>query len=150
LFFQVDAKTLAGLPIFQDLTAEELALFATAAFERGYRENATLFLENMPGEVMYVIKTGNVDLSKRTPAGEDKTFVTLQAGEFFGEMSLIDENPRSASATVRGGTELIVISKDALRGLIADQPAVAAKVLYNILRVVNGRLRRMTELIKHV
>lgn len=146
----MDPAALKGLPIFQDLTAEELALVSKAAFERAYRDHSTLFLENMPGEVMYVIKTGHVDLSKRTPSGEDKTFVTLEPGEFFGEMSLIDENPRSASATVRGGSELIVISKKAFRELIASQPAVAAKVLFNILRMVNQRLRRMTELIKHV
>ena len=123
---------------------------AKVAFERRYQEQATLFLEKMPGEVMYVIKSRFVDLSKRTPSGEDKTFVTLQAGEFFGEMSLIDENPRSASATVRGGSELLVMSKKSFRELIADHPTVAAKVLYNVLKVVNGRLRRMTELVKHV
>ena len=146
----LDPNTLHELPIFEDLTPEELALVSKVAFERHYQEQATLFLEKMPGEVMYVIKTGHVDLSKRTPSGEDKTFVTLQAGEFFGEMSLIDENPRSASATVRGGSELVVMSKKAFRELIAQHPAVAAKVLYNILKVVNTRLRRMTELVKHV
>ena len=146
----MDPAALKDLPLFQDLTAAELALVAKAAFERAYPDRSTLFLENMPGEVMYIIKSGQVDLSKRTPAGEDKTFVTLEAGEFFGEMSLIDENPRSASATVRGGGELIVVSKKAFRELIAAQPAVAAKVLFNILRVVNQRLRRMTELVKHV
>jgi len=146
----MDPARLEGLPIFQDLTAEELTLVAKAAFERSYREQATLFLENMPGEVMYIIKSGSVDLSKRTPNAEDKVFVTLMPGEFFGEMSLLDENPRSASATVRDGGELIVLSKKSLRELIAHHPAVAAKLLYNILRVVNTRLRRMTELIKHV
>jgi CRP-like cAMP-binding protein len=146
----MDPSALKGLPIFQDLNPEELSLVAKAAFERAYRERATLFLENMPGEVMYIIRTGRVDLSKRTPTGEDKIFVTLEPGEFFGEMSLIDENPRSASATVREGGELIVISKKSFRELIAQQPAVAAKVLFNVLRVVNQRLRRMTELVKHV
>jgi len=146
----VDTKSLEGLAIFQDLSEDELRLVAKAAFERAYREQATLFLENMPGEVMYIIKSGSVDLSKRTVSGEDKTFVTLQPGEFFGEMSLIDENPRSASATVRSGGELIVLSKKSFRELIASHPAVAAKLLYNILRVVNQRLRRMTELIKHI
>lgn len=146
----MDPASLKGLPIFQDLSAEELALVAKAAFERSYRDQSTLFLENMPGEVMYIIKSGSVDLSKRTPSGEDKTFVTLQAGEFFGEMALLDENARSASATVRDGGELIVLSKKSLRELIASHPAVAAKLLYNILRVVNTRLRRMTELIKHI
>lgn len=146
----MDPAALKGLPIFQDLTPEELALVAKIAFERAYRDQSTLFLENMPGEVMYIIRSGSVDLSKRTPSGEDKVFVTLETGEFFGEMSLIDENPRSASATVRSGGELIVLSKKSFRELIASQPAVAAKVLFNILRVVNQRLRRMTELIKHV
>jgi CRP/FNR family transcriptional regulator, cyclic AMP receptor protein len=146
----MDSAVLKGLSIFQDLTAEELALVAKAAFERTYRDQATLFLENMPGEVMYIVKSGSVDLSKRTPSGEDKVFVTLPAGEFFGEMSLIDESPRSASATVRDGGELIVLSKKSLRELMANHPAVAAKLLYNILCVVNTRLRRMTELIKHI
>src|SRR5688572_22085196 len=99
----MDPAALKGLPIFQDLTAEELGLVAKAAFERTYSDRSTLFLENMPGEVMYIIRNGYVDLSKRTPTGEDKIFVTLESGEFFGEMSLIDENPRSASATVRAG-----------------------------------------------
>lgn len=146
----MEAKSLEGLAIFQDLTPDELKLVSKVAFERVYRDQATLFLENMPGEVMYIIKSGNVDLSKRTVSGEDKIFVTLQSGEFFGEMSLIDENPRSASATVRSGAELIVLSKKMFRELIAAHPAVAAKVLYNVLRVVNQRLRRMTELIKHI
>jgi CRP-like cAMP-binding protein len=146
----VDARILQALPIFQDLTPEELELVAKLAFERTYRDQATLFLENMPGEVMYIIKTGEVDLSKRTLNGEDKTFVTLTAGAFFGEMSLLDESPRSASATVRGGGELIVLSKKSVRDLIANHPSVAAKVLYNILKVVNTRLRRMTDLVKHI
>ena len=146
----MDTAPLHGIQLFRDLTPDELAVVAKNAFEKKYNDAATLFMENMPGEVMYVVKAGGVDLSKKGPDGEDKIFITLKPGDFFGEMSLIDESPRSATARVKGTTDLVVFTKKAFREMLQNDPRVAAKVLLNLLKVVNQRLRRTTDLVKNV
>src|SRR5579863_9042492 len=96
------------IPIFSDLSENEIYKVLHLAFEKKYPKGSTLFVEGMAGEVLYIIKTGKVDICKKTEKGEF-VIASLGSGEFLGELSIIDEGKRSATARVVEDSELIVI-----------------------------------------
>ena len=96
----LDIESLKFLPLFRDLTPSEFPNLATLFFEKSYTKNSTLFVEGMTGEILYVIKKGSVQITKKTSSSQETVLATLKEGEFLGEMSLIDNRPRTATARV--------------------------------------------------
>ncbi len=146
----LDLEALKSLPLFMDLTPPELATAATLFFEKSYMQNATLFVEGMTGEILYVIKKGSVQILKKGPNGREIVLATLKAGEFMGEMSLIDNRPRTATAKVAEESQLLVMTKKAFTTLLEKHPDIALKILLVFLRIANERLRKANESIKQV
>ena len=132
-------------PLLVNLEPSQLEHLANAGEVESYNPGEAIVVEGSLGDALFLILSGQCAVHKGA-----QTFATLQGGEFFGEMSLIDEGPRSATARVKGAAELIVITKKSFRDMLQNDPRVAAKVLLNLLKVANQRLRRTTELIKHV
>jgi len=120
---------------------DEVARIARLAFVKPYRQGATLFLEGMPGEVLYVILKGRVNILKRQGAGEG-VLASLGPGDFLGEMSLIDDALRSASAKVAEDSELLVVTRKCFRDMLGSDPRIASKLLMHFLKVMSGRLRQ--------
>ena len=146
----LDIETLKPLPLFMDLNANELANVAPLFFEKPYTKNATLFVEGMTGEILYVIKKGSVQILKKGNNGSEMVLATLKEGEFLGEMSLIDNRRRTATAKVAEESQLLVMTKKAFVTLLEKYPANALKVLLVFLRIANERLRKANESIKQV
>jgi CRP-like cAMP-binding protein len=136
-----DFESLRSVPLFSELSEDEVARVARLAFVKPYRQGATLFLEGMPGEVLYVILKGSVDILKRQAGGEGK-LASLGPGDFLGEMSLIDDALRSASAKVAEDSELLVVTRKCFRDMLASDPRIASKLLMHFLKVMSGRLRQ--------
>ncbi|HEY5999986.1 MAG TPA: cyclic nucleotide-binding domain-containing protein [bacterium] len=98
-------------------------------FVRSYQGGETIFAEGGSGQEMFVIKAGGVDILKRT-RGRDELVGTLGPGEVFGEMALVDNLPRSATAVAaEDGTEVVAIDHAHFVYLIGQQPAFALVVL---------------------
>ena len=146
----LEAESLRSLPLFQDLTATELPQVATLFFEKAYSKNSTLFVEGMTGEILYVIKKGSVSITKKGNSGQEMVLATLKEGEFLGEMSLIDNRPRTATAKVAEESTLLVMTKKAFLSMMEKYPAIALKVLLVFLKIANERLRKANESIKQV
>jgi CRP-like cAMP-binding protein len=136
-----DLESLRSVPLFAELSEDERARVCRLAFARSYRPGATLFLEGMPGEVLYVVLKGRVDLFKRQAEGEVK-LASLGPGDFLGEMSLIDDALRSASAKVVEDSKLLVVTRKCFYDMLGSAPRIASKLLMHFLKVMSGRLRQ--------
>ncbi len=107
---------------------------------RLYSDGEIIFREGEKGDVMYVIQSGKVRISKNYSSG-DITMVTLQSGDIFGEMALFDKLPRSASATAEGDTRVLSIDKKKLFSTIWKDPTVVLKVI----ETMSGTIRRLSK-----
>ncbi|MDW8467369.1 MAG: cyclic nucleotide-binding domain-containing protein [Chloroherpetonaceae bacterium] len=115
------------------------------AFIKSFEPGYVLFRENLiVGQIMYVILSGKVDLAKKNAAGEDVVFLTLGPGALLGEMSLFEQQKRSASAIVREYSELLVMPKYNFDRMIQSRPNEAIKILLNFIKILSQRLRDTT------
>lgn len=134
-------QDLKKIPLFADLTENEIYQVMKLSFEKKYPKGSTLFVEGMAGEVLYIIKAGKVDIVKKTPQGE-VLLVSLGPGEFLGEMSLIDDSKRSATARVSLDSELVVMTRKCFVDMLQADPHITNKLLMHFLRVTAQRLRQ--------
>lgn len=99
-------------------------------FGREYKKNTVIFLEEEKGEEVYLILEGAVTISKKIEGEKkDKVLAILTAGDFFGEMALLTDSPRSATAQAIEDTKLLVFKKDFFFANLAKYPKFAAKLL---------------------
>ncbi len=134
-----------NIPIFEGLSPEEVERIVKYAFIKSFEPGYVLFRENLiVGQIMYVILSGKVDLAKKNAAGEDVVFLTLGPGALLGEMSLFEQQKRSASAIVREYSELLVMPKYNFDRMLQSQPNEAVKILLNFIKILSQRLRDTT------
>lgn len=145
-----DLDSIKNLTLFQGLTAPELETLSLLVFEKNYSKGSTLFVEGMSGEVLYLVKSGSVQILKKFDNHEEKILATLKVGEFLGEMSLIDNRPRTATARVAEESALLVMTKKAFNTMMEKHPAVALKVILVFLKVANERVRKANESFKQI
>ncbi len=136
----VEIQDLKTISVFKDLNGEELGKIKNFMFEKTMRKGMTLFYEGMSGGVMYLVKNGEIEIFKRQMP-EDIILAKLSSGTFVGEMSLIDDEPRSASARITKDTVLLVITKAGFNDMIRRNPECGNKILMAFLRILSGRLR---------
>lgn len=105
-----------------------------------YHDGEVIFREGEPGQVMYMIQFGQVNITKTTPTGE-MTLATLNTGELFGEMALFDRLPRSATAVASGEARVLSIDKRKLLKTMTRDPALA----FNLLACLSKRIRRLDD-----
>lgn len=146
----VDPSVLKNQPLFRDMTPQDLENIAPSFFEKRYTPGAVLFAEGMTGEVLYLIQQGKVEVVKAGPDGREVVLATLKEGEFLGEMSLIDQQPRTATARTAGEAVCLAMTRKSFQQLMERYPAVAVKLLLMFLRTANDRLRKANEALKHL
>jgi CRP/FNR family transcriptional regulator, cyclic AMP receptor protein len=146
----LDLESLKALPLFKDMTSAELANLASLFFEKTYSKSSTLFVEGMTGEILYVIKKGSVQILKKMDNHQESVLATLKVGEFLGEMSLIDNRPRTATARVAEESLLLVMTKKTFNAMVEKYPEIALKVILVFLKIANERLRKANESVKQV
>jgi len=139
------ADLLATLPIFEGLPRGQLKQVQRILHARSYLQDETVFNETEPGAGLYIIESGRVAISKRMNDGESIVLAEFVEGNFFGELALIEEIPRSATATALEATKLLAFPKPDLDRLMDRQPQLAVKILYNLSRLVAQRLIQTNE-----
>jgi len=137
----VDYEKLKQVNLFKDMTDAELDIVSRKVFEKLYKKDSTLFVEGMAGEILYVVLEGGIDIIKKTKSDE-MVIARIGEGEIAGEMSLIDSGPRTATGRTNSDTKLIVITKNSFNEMLDSDPKIAAKLLMELLRVLNKRLRQ--------
>jgi CRP-like cAMP-binding protein len=116
-----------------------------AKFLNHFKKGSVLFTEGDEGEDMYIIQAGKVAIKKRVPHG-DTTLAVLEKGDFFGEMSILERMPRSATAEMLEDGDLIVIGSDVFGDMIKSNPEIAVRML----RKYSLRLRETTKQIEQM
>ena len=136
---------LRTVPLFEGLTFRDLKKIELIAHERTFMPDEVVFHEKQPGTGMYFIKKGLIELTK-TVNKERVKIAELGEGEFFGEMSLIEDYPRSAQATAVVKTEVLGIFRPDLFDLIDRNPRLGSKILLKLSERLANRLRKTTEM----
>ena len=136
---------LSRVPIFSQLTARELRKLAAIVHRREYTASEYVFSQGDPGLGMYVVQDGQVEIIFTDPAGVKKNLAVLRPGDFFGELSLLDESPRSASAIAKGHSRIIGFFRPDLIDLLNRSPKSGTKILFKLGEVIGTRLRITNE-----
>ena len=137
--------------LFQDLSRRELRLIEEIVHVRNYHSGENVFTQGEVGYGMYIIVRGSIDIFVRDPNAEKdqirETFVTrLMAGDFFGELSLIEDNGlRSATARAFDETVLIGFFKPDLIEVMERSPVTGGKVAYRLAQILGRRLKETTD-----
>jgi CRP-like cAMP-binding protein len=130
----------------QGLSRRELMTLATFSKEKRFAGGASLFQEGDEGSEMYIILEGRVMISKFIPGAGEEALAILERGDFFGEMSLIDGEPRSADARAHGGPlTVLALNQATVREVLAMDPHAALEFLQLLCRLVANRLREIDE-----
>jgi len=135
--------TLKELVIFHGLSDDELTFIEERIVERRVTAGDAVCLEGEPGNELYLILKGRVAVDKAGEAGEEREINELVTGDSFGEMCLIDIQPRSATIRALEDTNLAVFPYAALLELSQKNLGLFSKVLLNIAREFSRRLRKM-------
>ena len=139
------AAMLADVSLFALLDEQELALLAERVEKVEFGEGKIIFDVGDPGASMYVITEGEVVLSIKTKTGEEMFFESPGRGDFFGEISLLDEGPRTATARAKSHVTAIQIDRGDLDELFRLRPAAAM----DLLTATGRRLRHNAMLIRN-
>ena len=135
------SEVLHTVPLFSDLTKKELRVLETLVHVRNYQPSEAVFTESEPGAGMYVIRNGHVDIVLRHESGHPLLLAELETGDFFGEMALLGDTARSATAVSRERSELIGFFHSDLQEIINLHPSMGAKISFGLARTLADRLR---------
>ncbi len=134
-------ELLSKVPAFIDLTAKELKEVAAIVHRREYRTNEPVFSQGDPGLGMYIIQSGEVAITITGRDGNERELVALNDGDFFGELALLDESPRSANARCKTECLLIGFFRPDLFELIEKKASLGIKIVLKLSEIVAQRLR---------
>jgi CRP-like cAMP-binding protein len=130
---------LREVPIFANLSPEDLGQIAEIAHEQWFPDKTVICRAGEQGNTMYIIVSGDVQVVKESDAGE-KVLALRGAGEFVGEMAIIESAPRIATLRAQGDVRMLVIDGDIFKAILHDRPEVSEAVLKSMSR----RLREIT------
>ena len=131
-----DLQFLSEIPLFADLSPDELAHVTTLFEEKRYKRGTILFFEEDTGNYMYVVKSGRVKVSRVLPSGKEMILTFHDTGDHFGELSLIDGGTAPATVTAVVPTVILAINHHRFARLIQNP-----KIKEAILRNLCSRLR---------
>lgn len=138
---RVDLSSLASSPLFLGLSKDDMRELEARFHARSIDEGMTVFVENMPGESLYLIQSGVVKISKMLSEGEERILVILGPEDVFGEMALLDGAARSATARVAENATLLALKRQDFEELCEHNPRLGLQLIRNIVRVFSQRVR---------
>ncbi len=141
----MNVETLRHVPLFESLDHEAAHELCELLESIDQKSGAVLFRAGDEGDAMYVIEEGRVRINVRTKEGLEITLAELGRGDFFGEMALLEDKPRSADARVTVDARLAVLSREHFLSFVRRHPDVALE----LLSALANRLRHTDELLRH-
>ena len=140
----VDVHFLSGIPMFSSLSQEDMQRLATLWQPVTKHENQIVFKKGDPGNSMYLIRGGKVTVSVWTEDNEELLLSVLHEGDFFGELSLLDGQARTATVKVIEKAELLEMKRDDFLNFLRSKPEVAI----TMINVIGQRLRATNQLME--
>ena len=126
--------TLRAIPLFSNVSDDDLEQVASHLIERRFPRNTTIVEEGLAGDYMYVIREGRVKVTKLSEDGREKILEFLDAGSFFGEMALLDRAPRIASVKTLKPVKLLALSRTDFLKLLRKSPDLALSVIQELCK----------------
>jgi CRP/FNR family cyclic AMP-dependent transcriptional regulator len=140
-------KILLNIPIFQDLNHHDLRIIKRILHQREYRTNEEIFNQGDVGLGMYIILRGAVEIIYNPGR---HVLAELQDGDFFGELALLDEAPRSARAVAKKPCTLLCFFKPELLDIINRNPKLGGKILFRLAWTIGERLKSTNEQVREL
>ncbi|MDO8615817.1 MAG: Crp/Fnr family transcriptional regulator [Dehalococcoidia bacterium] len=137
-----DVRLLERVPLLAALTPADREVLAAAAGHRRFRRGDIIFHKEDPGHALFIVQDGTVRIYVPGSQGTDLTLAVLGPGDFFGDLSLLDGRPRSASAAAGSDCSLLALERSDFLNLVRSRPDAAMAVL----TVVAQRLRETDEM----
>jgi CRP/FNR family cyclic AMP-dependent transcriptional regulator len=134
-------EVLARAGLFQGIPEEAADAVASSLVYADYARGETVFAEGEQGDNLYIVLAGKVKIGRRAVDGRENMLSVMGPSDMFGELSLFDPGPRTATATVVTDARLASLAHASLRPWIADRPDIAEQ----LLRVLARRLRRTND-----
>jgi CRP-like cAMP-binding protein len=134
-------EVLSKVPAFANLAPRELKEVAAIVHKREYRSGEPVFYQGDPGLGMYIVKDGEVSIVIQGKDGNERELAVFGDGDFFGELALLDESPRSANAVCKTECTLIGFFRPDLFELIEKNTTLGIKIVLKLAEIVAQRLR---------
>ena len=141
----VDVTLLAEVPLFALLDEQERAVLAQQLDEVTFAAGHLVFNVNDPGGAMYVIRSGEAEVFFKNDTGERIVLEVSSVGDFFGELSLLDNGPRTAAVVVTKDMDALRVDRNDLSALFKAHPGAAM----DLLTAMGRRMRKTVELLRH-
>lgn len=138
-------QLLGTTSLFGGLHQLHLQRLASIGTEETFSRGAMVFREGDQGDKFYLVLEGSIRISRQAPGMGEEALAILRPGSAFGEMSLIDDSPRSADAVAHESCRLFVVKKEALEDLLFVDRDLAYDVLWRLVRILSSRLRETTD-----
>lgn len=144
--FRIDLSAKRNLFTEQKLSSLEINFLTSLSREKKLKPGEVLFREGDPGDAMYVVLDGRVRISKMIPGAGEEALAILERGDYFGEMALIDQQPRSALAKAHdGGAVVLAIPEEVVEGLLDMRKVSSLRLLHILCGLVAKRLREIDD-----
>ena len=148
-----DAAFFRKIFLFQDLEDQELEQVLSRTYPRGFPAGQVIIQEGDPGDSLYIMVSGEVEITKRLTLVLDKdtpkerVMIRLKAedGVYFGEMSLLENDPRSATVTALSDCRLLELCQKDFLELVRNDPAMGLKLLLRLAQLLSRHLRKTNQ-----
>ena len=138
------SEALAEIPLFALLDDQERAALAERLDEARFAAGTKIFQTGQPGDALYAVRAGEVEIFFNSDSGDRILLETARAGDFFGEISLLDGGPRTASAVVTKDAEVLVVDREDLEAFLKKRPEAAL----DLLAATGRRLRETNRILR--
>lgn len=132
---------LSSIKIFSLLREREIREVLNYLEEVKVSSGSVLFRQGDAGNELYIVRRGSVATSISLPDGESREIAVFKSGDFFGEMSIFENAPRSATCTAREDSVLFMLHQNSIFKIIENHPETAQKIMYRMLNITTQRLR---------
>ena len=140
-------ELLARVPLFSELSREELERISRVSVARSFPAGVRVFHEGDHSDACYLVRKGDLRVTREHPDGRAIALATLGAGDIFGELAMLDGEARSASVETLTDSELLALPAADVRRLLADHPGISVKLIAALtkrLRETNERVARQS------
>ena len=135
---------LKEIPFFEEFTEDDLDFFSKNVSLRYFPEQTFLFREGDIGDYLFFVVEGVVDVRLQSTTSKPLIIATFERGSCVGEMSLVDDYPRSATIVVTKSSELVILTRNRFKSICRENPLVGIKFLRGLSKNLSIRLRKTT------
>lgn len=135
-------ENLNNIPLFSSLTAEEIDIFSSILKKYDIENDTVLFNEGDSGEEMFILIQGKVGIFIKTQDNKEIEIDEITSGNFFGEMSIFDHSPRSATCKTKDKSVIFGLKAKSFFESIDKYPEIAIKIMYKMVSIIGGRLEK--------